>query len=322
MNHDERFEQRWEFRRKEVDGYTSSDDNGSNSSGDPANRNHKLVTDLVLVENDEDPECEIRHEKVEETKNEPNKKLKKKQGLQKKKLEVNGNKRKRKVNTNEKVTLKDLKMFADSLIHELSVTRENMFAHMREEMRKSTSSKSSLLSINKTVKQSQNVEANKFPKAVAQNKKKEPRRTNTQQKGDKLRPSDTNHRLVSSSNIPLPNPQFQIQTNGLTNGHIPQGVPKDISSGLEIEIRKSFSHRIPKFQPQELLGSFSHNHQKSSVGLLGQNNCIQGIGFPIPLIQGTSNGSNTSSLTYCENSFVDNNGVGVRMNASFPAGWS
>ncbi|KAL8556788.1 hypothetical protein ACS0TY_004305 [Phlomoides rotata] len=312
MKNDERFEQRWEFRRKEVDGDTSSDDNGSNS-----NRSHKLVTDLVLVENDDDLECQMGHDKVEETKNESNKKKKKTKQVLQKKPSANENKRKRNINNNETATLKDLKIFANSLIHELSVTRENMFAHMREEMRKLASSKSNLLPTKKNVRRSQKKKA----ETVADNEKHEPRRTNKQQKDDNLRPSAmvhmNHHRLVSSSNIPL---QFQTQRNGVhLNDHIPQGVPK-ITNSSEIEIgklmaAKRFSHRIAEFQPQECF-----NYQKS-VGLVGQNSCIQGMGFPIPLIHGTSNGSNTSSLTYCENSFVDN---GVRMNGSiarFP-GWS
>lgn len=281
MKHDEKFEQRWEFRRKEGDGDTSSDENGSNSN---SNTNLKLV----LVENDGDQECQMRNDKVEKTKN------KQKQVLHKKKSE---NKRKKTLHNDETTTLKDLKNFANSLIHELSVTRENMFAHMRDEMQKLVPSKPNV------------------------KKKDESRRTNKPHKGDKLRPSDVDHRLVTSSNIPLSRPEFQAQRNGLhLDNHARLGVPKNNSP--EIEIGKLLAARR---YSQQWLGSFSHNHQRSVGGLLGQNSshssCIQGVESPVPFIQGTSNGSNASSLTYCDNSF---DGVGLRMNRSitrFP-GWS
>ncbi|KAI3468724.1 hypothetical protein Pfo_025387 [Paulownia fortunei] len=392
MNHDEKFQQRWEFRRKEVDGDTSSDDSRSNSPCEPADKKHKLVTDLVLLENDEandTPGCQ-RHDKLDtynsvlsptvEAAEKKIKSSKKKNVVQKKSggCSVKENKRNKNLNTKEMVMLKDLKIFADSLIHELTDARENMFAHMREEMRKLVASRSKKEPIKKNVRCSRknkvrpqkgveagvkpqncsggamdrNVKSNvasdacKFPKAVAEAVKHdqvpELTTTNELQKGDILRVATMAHmnlangsdQVVSSSYLTLPTvlpkPQFQNHRNRMPlNNHIPPGVPMNNSVsemviGKLMDDKKNY-HPFAEFQPEERFGSFSHICHKS-VGLLGQN-CSQtaslGVGFPIPLNHGTDNGSNMSSLTYSENSFMDSNKVGPRMNGSivrFPWG--
>ncbi|KAG8374978.1 hypothetical protein BUALT_Bualt10G0051800 [Buddleja alternifolia] len=342
MNHDEKFQQRWEFRRRE-NGDSSSDDSRSNSSGNPTDKKHMLCTDIILPENDDAfdaPICQ-RDDKLEEKKI---KSTKKKNVVKKKpkKCLVMENKRKRSVDSKGMVILKDLKMFSDSLIDELKVARETMFAHMREEMRKLADSRSNLEKGKKNVRCSKknktrprketeanvksrncpggstdwNVKSNvsesdasKFSKAVT---------TNELHKGDRSKPptktrvilGDVAEQVVSSSYLTLPTvvpkPQFQNHRNS---------TPHILNSGSEMEILKLVDAKktydqFQQFQPQEQqFGSFSHMNYKN----VGQK---PGVGFSVPLHQALDSSSNMSTLTYTENSFLSNSKVGPRTNST------
>ena len=53
MSEDLKFQQRWEFRRRDSDVDSSSDNSKSSSSGEPVLKKHKLVSSLISPENDE-----------------------------------------------------------------------------------------------------------------------------------------------------------------------------------------------------------------------------------------------------------------------------
>lgn len=359
-NNDEKFQQRWEFRRGGVDGDTSSDDSKPNSNGDSTYKKHKPVTDLVLLENDEtgDTQEGERPDKIDayrtiktqtvEAAEKKTEKPSKKRNVVKKKRKPNGcsvkeNKRKRKVlKLKEMVNLKDLKTFADSLIHQLAVDRQNMFAHMREEMGKLVASGLNPKPIKKKVRCSQKkkVSAKRGTKTsvkpqkcngsayknvvVENDKVLEPTTTNEPHK------SDNGSRLSTMPQTSLANGSDQVVSSSyltLQNlrNRTPSELPMKTNFGSEIKIGKlstdkRFYHRPAELQPEDPCGSFSNIYQRS-IGLLGQN-CSQraslGVGFPIQLNQGMGSGSSISSLTYCDNSFVDNsnNKVGPRMNSS------
>ncbi|KAK6158205.1 hypothetical protein DH2020_005519 [Rehmannia glutinosa] len=336
MNDVDKFQQRWEFRRKEADGDTSSDDSRLNSNGEPADKKRNLVTELVLLENDEPSDNPQRQTLDKQPAAKKVKSRKKKNVVPKKSkgCSVEKNKRKRNLKTEEMAMLKDLKVFADTLINELSVARENMFLHMREEMRKLVSKKEP---IKKNVRCSQknkvrrqtvvkagvksqncprgskdkNAKSNvasdgacKFPKDVKNDQVLE---VTTGKSDGGLRVSTTaqmnlangSDQVISSSYLTLPtvlpNPQLQNlknRTPGNDHDHdhirIPPGLPTS-NSGLGRNIGKLMDDK----KNYQRFGNFSH---------IGQN-CSQ-----------TESGSNISSLTYCENLFVDNNKIGPRMN--------
>ncbi|KAH6835345.1 hypothetical protein C2S53_006089 [Perilla frutescens var. hirtella] len=326
MNQDERFQQRWEFRSSKVDGDTSSDDEGSNSRGKPTEKKPNPITDLVLFENDEanDDPGSHKHDNDKfgsihrgigskaaksDEKSVKSSKKKKKKVVQKKSEEINS--RKRKGSINDKAMLKDLKMFADSLVHELAVERENMFAHMRDEMRKLAASESRRGLIKKNVRRSQNGSLASDMRAVS----KAVKQANELHKGQRLRQSTVasmnsapSNQLVSSSYIASPHLQNQRNRIHLMNDHIPC---MDNKSGSGIEIcklmaAKSLSRRLAEFQPQHhQFGGFSLNYQKS-WGVYGesQSHTSSGVGFPIPLNQGMDSGSNRSSMSFMNGSIA------------------
>ena len=53
MSKDLTFQQRWEFRRRDSDFDSSSDNSRLSSSGEPVLKRHKLFSSLISPENDE-----------------------------------------------------------------------------------------------------------------------------------------------------------------------------------------------------------------------------------------------------------------------------
>ncbi|KAL0408198.1 UNVERIFIED_CONTAM: hypothetical protein Sradi_1754200 [Sesamum radiatum] len=171
MNHDEKFQQRWEFRRKGDEGDSSTDD--SKTSGERCDKKHNLVNDLVLPENDEisDAAVHLHHgnpdtnsgvhlqsaeaapKKVESSKK------KNTQPKKPKKLPVvkknTKNKKSLSLNAKETAMLDDLKAFSASLIHELEVAREGMSRQMWQEMRKLVASRPTPAPVKKKGRSSQ-----------------------------------------------------------------------------------------------------------------------------------------------------------------------
>ncbi|PIM99008.1 hypothetical protein CDL12_28502 [Handroanthus impetiginosus] len=318
MNDDGKFEQQWEIRGREVDEDSLSDE--------IMDKRHKFITDLVLPENDEANDVSrcLRNDNYD-TYNSVHKKIepsKKKNLVQKK-----SNKKKRNGITKEMVMLEDLKVFADSLISELMVARDNMFADMKHELRKmvpsrpnlETPKKNKVCPLDRVKSVGRNLESNvpcKFSKAVEEAVTHE---------NDGLRPPTTGHmilmsdsdQIASSSYLTLPTVipklQFQNHRNGFhMNDRIPTGGPMN-NSGSE----NNFYNRFSEFDPDQGFGNFPHISSRS-VDFLGEN-CIQKPGFPVPLHQGTEHGSNMSSLTYGENSLLNNIKVCPSSTLRFPS---
>uniref|UniRef100_A0A5B6Z3A4 Uncharacterized protein n=1 Tax=Davidia involucrata TaxID=16924 RepID=A0A5B6Z3A4_DAVIN len=150
MSHDQKFQQRWEFRRRDDNFDSSSDDSKSSFSGEPVFKKHKLVSNLILPKNDETSESPGSQQ---EDQFEPNPGghfefgkankmhigLSKKNNTIKKKKKKGSfkdtNKKKNKCITHEPVSLDKFKIFMVSILEELKVARENMFTSMREEMK-------------------------------------------------------------------------------------------------------------------------------------------------------------------------------------------
>ncbi|KAL2543474.1 uncharacterized protein Fot_12707 [Forsythia ovata] len=366
MNHDEKFQQIWEFRRREDDIDSSSDDSKSNSSREPVHKKHKLVSDIVLPENDEvsdTPRSQwnsmlhtnsgIHSQNAEGIKKRTTT-YRKKNVVQnktrrcsiKEKKKGNGNLR-----SEEMVMLDDFKNFTDSLIDELKVAREKIFAQMRDEMRKLLSSRSYLRPKKKVdcsrknesrpkrrsesrKKSKSNVVSDtiEFPKVVEDvNHDKVLEVTTTHEpnkgKGSGLPTTKADlDQIVSSSYLSLPtvlpNPQLRSEINDIPlNDHIQPATASNIPSSEiesgEILNGKSNHLGFPGFRQEEQFGGFSHLSSKT-IGFRGLH-CSQtssiDIGFPFPLLQGLDNSTNISSQTFSENSFMDNSIVTTRSNS-------
>lgn len=297
MNQDERFQQRWEFRSSKVDGDTSSDDNDEGSNP---------MTALVLYENDDQGSQKHDDNKPSgiNTKAAKADEKKKKKVVQKKKGAVKETKRKRKRSINEKAMFKDLKIFADSLIHELAAARESMFAGMRDEMRKlaDTRPNKGLVGMNVRRPVQGNVACDTRAEAGKQAQGLDPSRANHQlQKDDRARMST------------------MVNMNHLINDHIPSMDYNNSGSGIDIcrlMAARSLSRRLAEFQPQAQLGGFALNYHKN-WGLYGETRpyTTHGVGLPIPVHQGTDNYFNRSSMSFM-------GGMGVNAKFASPSGAS
>lgn len=148
MSHDHNFQKIWEFRRRDDDIDSSADDSKTSSRIEPVQKKHKLVSALILAAGNDEisdtPECQLNDQP--ESGEGVHFELGKDVGLTRKRSGMkNKTKRgsmkghgikKRKCSTLDPVSLNDLKIFTESILQDLKVERENMFARMREEMRK------------------------------------------------------------------------------------------------------------------------------------------------------------------------------------------
>ena len=151
MSEDLKFQQRWEFRRRDSDVDSSSDNSKSSSSGEPVLKKHKLVSSLISPENDEtsgtprsQPEGKSDRSSGDQFKIGKANKMQigssKRNNLDSKETKRDSfkkvNKKKSKSNACDPATLDDFKIFMESLLEDLKVARENLFVWMREEMHK------------------------------------------------------------------------------------------------------------------------------------------------------------------------------------------
>lgn len=148
MNENQKFEQIWGFRRN-ID--SSSDDSKSNSDVGNAQKKLRLVPSLVLPETDRVSETnDQRHVQVEKkakrVRNGPKKEKKNKREVKSKskkdssvssnvKKGENGGRMKKKSKLISQMTVSDdFRIFTESILDDLRVARETMFAKMRKEM--------------------------------------------------------------------------------------------------------------------------------------------------------------------------------------------
>ncbi|KAH7513914.1 hypothetical protein FEM48_Zijuj11G0033400 [Ziziphus jujuba var. spinosa] len=150
MGNEVEFLQRWEFRRENMC-VSSSDGSKSSPSSEPAHKKHKLISSLVLLENDEAVNnCSVqrngehnlhvespnsfgkcRKEHIEKSKMDDFAYKDSKRDSNKRVSRKNG-----KPSVCEAAALDDLKVFMKSLLEDLKVTREDLFTWMKEEMKK------------------------------------------------------------------------------------------------------------------------------------------------------------------------------------------
>ncbi|XP_009346747.2 uncharacterized protein LOC103938471 [Pyrus x bretschneideri] len=131
---DEVKQQRWEFRRKDNDNDSSSDD--SKSSSEAAHEKRKLVSGLISLENDEAVDnCRAQQTGMFIPCGEDQNMSKKA-----KRVHLRSKKNSRKKSKtgvyNSAAALDELKIFKESLLENLKVTRENFLSWMRKEMQK------------------------------------------------------------------------------------------------------------------------------------------------------------------------------------------
>lgn len=126
--------QRWEFRSKDNDNDSSSDD--SESTSEVAHNKRKLVSGLILLENDEAVDnCRVRQTGMcipcGKDQNMP---------MKGKRVHLRSNKGSKKRSKpsvyDSAAALDELKIFKESLLENLKMTRENLLSWMRKEMQK------------------------------------------------------------------------------------------------------------------------------------------------------------------------------------------
>jgi len=142
--------QRWEFRRKDNDSDSSSND--SKPSGEPALKTYKLISSFISVDNEETSEASKLHQngncdpgisdqmksgKAENGRRRRKSKRDDSAPNEIKKGPRKGVRRKKsKTITDEQAVFYDLKKYMNFLLEDLKVSRENLLKWMREEMQK------------------------------------------------------------------------------------------------------------------------------------------------------------------------------------------
>lgn len=151
MGDELKFQQRWEFRRKENDFESSSEDSRSSSIGEPVLKRHKLVSDLSSLDYEQthntsglQQNCnsnpgvgdEIEFAKAKEKKIKSGKKNNFADSEVKRDCREEVSRKKGTTIVYDPAAIDDVKNFSGSLLEDLKSTRENLFTWMREEMNK------------------------------------------------------------------------------------------------------------------------------------------------------------------------------------------
>ncbi|CAA0812165.1 Unknown protein [Striga hermonthica] len=307
MNNNEKFDQRWEFRRKEVDADTSSDDSQPNASGPQAVKRSNIVAGLVLLENDE---ASDRPSLVtDEKKTKSSKKVKGKNNAVLKKSNsgpIRKNKRNKNLEDEHVAMFEDLKAFADSLMQELTGDRENMVTQLKDEMKKLAAIVSKKPVRKKTARCSQKNQVKPKNCTVIRNTKGKVGSDERKSTKPSSEPVEKNEEVLQLTK----NDGLSKGDNGLTvpPAVIPKPQLQNPRTHLPLGDHK-FYRQYAGFRPvEQQLRSFSSiSNSSGSVGLIGQNYPrAPGIPFPVPLGHlGSDKGSNVSSLTYCDIPLAD-----------------
>ncbi|XP_011022677.1 PREDICTED: uncharacterized protein LOC105124373 [Populus euphratica] len=140
--------QRWEFRRKDNDSDSSSND--SKPSGEPALKTYKLISSFISVDNEETSEASKLHQNGSTSDQTSWKSGKAENGRRRRKSKRDDSapneikkgprkgvrRKKSKTITDEQAVFHDLKKYMNFLLEDLKVSRENLLKWMREEMQK------------------------------------------------------------------------------------------------------------------------------------------------------------------------------------------
>jgi hypothetical protein len=144
-----KLQQCWEFRRKDDDSDSSSND--SKPSGEPALKKPKLISSFISVDNDETSDASKLHQigncdpgisdqmksgKAENGRRRRSKKNDSTPNEKKKGPHREVRRKKSKPSTDEQAVFDDLKKYMNFLLEDLKISRENLLKWMREEMQK------------------------------------------------------------------------------------------------------------------------------------------------------------------------------------------
>lgn len=348
MSMDQTFHQRWDFRRKDDEVDSLSDDSKSSSGDEPVGKKHKLL--LSSPENDGANDTQISQQKSQVNphfqiaKDKKQIKPGKKRNATEKKSKGNSEekgKRKRKVNhptlDQDPALLGDLKIFTASLLEELKVARKKMFVQMKKQMTKMVTAKPVL---NPKKRSSR---APKSDKAMHQPGKKSGRKTQTCREGltkgekrsngqrrssGKLKVTvDKGEARSSSAKKPFPTVLPKPPTESLSGDsslcdHIQGGISGTNANSAEREDSLADANNHCRYllgsQPGEQFGSHDQITPKRTRFLNQQSSQTSSMlsALPAPLQQCSSNsGFNLTSQSVVESpADQENNSTGVRMN--------
>nr|GME06706.1 Ankyrin repeat, PH and SEC7 domain containing protein [Ipomoea batatas]GME15467.1 Ankyrin repeat, PH and SEC7 domain containing protein [Ipomoea batatas] len=148
MNKDPKFQERWEFRRRDDEFNSSSDDSKSSSSCGARRMKQNLLPRIILSQcvesNDDlrpqernllDSNSDVNFRCMEATEKQPSNRCKAIKNV-KRRDPVKHSPKKQKSSAMESALWDDLKTFRESVVGELKVARETMFTQMKDDMTK------------------------------------------------------------------------------------------------------------------------------------------------------------------------------------------
>lgn len=325
MSDDQKIKQIWEFRRRDDDNDSSSDDSESNSVEETVLQKHKLLSNFGLPgTNDisESPRSQNDYFAPEQkkAKTECN-------GLGRKKDSVKGKKTKRdsvkeankkkSKRTTQVTVFDDLRIFTESILEDLRVARENMFAKMREEMEilvtAASASKPKRKKGNREQKTGQRQpkkRANASVKTKKCNKQTDAnnlhkvleKRENNDQAIETVTSDEKGYQVNSSSFMTLPSLLSESQVPGNDS------VLNFERRNLVIDHTTGHPNYFSSNPMDEPFRSFSQMGYKTI-----EPSCT-GTGYPIPLYQRLDNTFNIPQSVLDSSSRDSNNTVGLKMN--------
>ncbi|CAL5356144.1 unnamed protein product [Camellia sinensis] len=342
MSQDQKFLQRWEFRSRDDDLDSSSEDSKSSSSGKAVLKKHELVSKLILPENDEtintplfQQESEKGHDRVPFEFGKAHKMhigRRKKNNAVKNKIKTDSMKKSnRKKNDHlkhEPVLLDDFKIFMESIIEELQVARENSFTWMIEEMKKLVPVELASSRQGKKV-----VAWRKLAKSVKSDKTTDSNNC-LEVLEERVNPDRAIGTITSNEKGKVERSRLSVKKPICSSSNLSDPVTTSpyLTSPTVLSEPRVENHRLGS-SPNLVIdasthrGYFSINHQEGQFGSFSQmgsqnmdcfywynaQTSTMGTRFPVPLHQGLGNGFNTPSQAVLENSSCDSNSLGLQM---------
>lgn len=293
---DSEFQQRWEFRNREVD--SSSDDAKSGSGTEPTLKKHKPVPGLIPAETDDPAQSPERQEetvnpegghgvitpnpKEATRRHSKGKTVKKEKEI--KKRSINREYKKTKAVVYDTALLDDLQKFRESLIEQLRVERENLSEWMKDEMSKMVGTNGTSIGAESN-KEADHVNKHLFLQCRSSERPKknagDSRRSIAQPSGRSSRrkkkadsascsqvlANEKQEMPETADKLKFPPPPWdhslQLQQNSLSSGHKVQGLTAMIEErGESLElIHSSYQQSAPAAASNFLIKPGSENHQ-------------------------------------------------------------
>ncbi|CAL5434052.1 unnamed protein product [Camellia sinensis] len=338
---DQKFLQHWEFRSRDDDLDSSSEDSKSSSSGKAVLKKHELVSNLILPENDEtintplfQQESEKGHDRVPFAFGKAHK------------MHIGRRKK-----NNATVLLDDFKIFMESIIEELKVERENSFTWMIEEMKKlvpvelasrpTRKEGSGMEKIGKVKNQNniesglktQNFDSGSLGRSVKSDKTTDSNNC-LEVLEERVNPDRAIGTITSNEKGKVERSRLSVKKPICSSSNLSDPVTTSpyLTSPTVLSEPRVENHRLGS-SPNLVIdasthrGYFSINHQEGQFGSFSQmgsqnmdcfywynaQTSTMGTRIPVPLHQGLGNGFNTPSQAVLENSSCDSNSLGLQM---------